>query len=205
VEVHLGHLREDEVQELGAVEAADLGVEVELLDDVAGVGVEGGDPGAEVAGDLPGVGEDGPQVQARGVVGLDAGNGLEDGADGLDGQGLGAGEDLGLGGLQDAVEPAEQDEWQDDAAVLGPLVVAAQQIGDGPDQAGVVGGRGVGGGGAALGHAKSPVLMFRGRGFMAPTVTTEPTAETAIRPCPSRTRSRNWAPFRSKRQMRGDR
>jgi hypothetical protein len=30
---------------------------------------------------------------------------LQDGADGLDGQGLGAGEDLGLGGLEDAVEP----------------------------------------------------------------------------------------------------
>ncbi len=52
VEVHLGHPREHEVQELGAVEAADLGVEVELLDDVAGVGVEGGDPGAQVAGHL---------------------------------------------------------------------------------------------------------------------------------------------------------
>jgi hypothetical protein len=64
VEVHLGHLREDGVQELGAVEAADLGVEVELLDDVAGLGVEGGDRGAQVAGDLAGVGEDGTQVQA---------------------------------------------------------------------------------------------------------------------------------------------
>ena len=39
---------------LGAVEAADLGVEVELLDDVAGVGVEGRDRGAQVAGDLAG-------------------------------------------------------------------------------------------------------------------------------------------------------
>jgi len=48
VEVHLGDLREDEIQELGAVEATDLGVEVELLDDVSGVGVEDGDPGAEV-------------------------------------------------------------------------------------------------------------------------------------------------------------
>jgi len=121
VEVHLGHLREDEVQELGAVEATDLGVEVELLDDVAGVGVEGGDPGAQVAGDLAGVGQDGPQVQARGVVGLDAGHGLEDGAHGLDGESLDAGEDLGLGGLEDAVEAAEQDERQDDAAVFGSV------------------------------------------------------------------------------------
>ena len=51
---------------------------------------------------------------------------------------LTSGEDLGLGGLEDAVEAAEQDEGQDDPAVLGLLVVAAQQIGDGPDQAGMV-------------------------------------------------------------------
>ena len=57
-------------------------------------------------------------------------------ADGLDGQGLDAGEDLGLGGLQDAVEAAEQDEREDDSAVLRLLVVAAQQIGDGLDEAG---------------------------------------------------------------------
>jgi hypothetical protein len=43
--------------------------------------------------------------------------------------------------LEDAIEAPEQDERQDDSAVLGPLVVAAQQIGDGPDQAGVVVGR----------------------------------------------------------------
>ena len=58
VEVDLGDLRQDEVQELRAVEPADLGVEVELLDDVAGLGVERRDPGAEVAGDLRRVGED---------------------------------------------------------------------------------------------------------------------------------------------------
>jgi hypothetical protein len=68
---------------------------------------------------------------------------LQDGADGLDGQGLDAGEDLGLGGLEDAVEASERDERQDDSAILGLLVVAAQQIGDGPDEAGVVVGRGV--------------------------------------------------------------
>jgi hypothetical protein len=127
-----------------------LGVEVELLDDVTGVGVEGGDPGAQVAGDLGRVGQDAAEAQGAGVVGLDAGGGLEDGADGLDGQRLDAGEDLGLGGLEDAVEAAEQDERQDDAPVLGLLVVAAQQVGDGPDEAGVVVGRGVVRGGAPL-------------------------------------------------------
>ena len=72
----------------------------------------------------------------------------------------GANTDLGPGGLQDAVEPAEQDERQDDTPVLGPLVVAAQQIGDGPDEARVVVGRGVdrGGvrGGAGLGQVVPP-------------------------------------------------
>jgi hypothetical protein len=62
-EVHLGHLAEDDVQELGAVEAADLGVEVELLDDVAGVGVEGGDPGPQVPGYLAGVRQDGRRLR----------------------------------------------------------------------------------------------------------------------------------------------
>ena len=81
---------------------------------------------------------------------------LQDRADGLDGQGLDAGEDLGLGGLEDAVETAQQDQWQDDAAVLGLLVVAAQQIGDGPDEAGVVVGRGVVRGGAGLGQVVPP-------------------------------------------------
>ena len=91
-------------------------------------------------------------------------HGLEHGADGLDGQALDAGEHLGLGGLEDAVEAAEQDERQDYAAVLGLLVVAAQQIGDGPDEAGMIVGRGVvcgavrGGaaGGAGLGQVGPP-------------------------------------------------
>ena len=78
VQVDLGHLGEDEVEELGAVEAADLGVEVELLDDVARVGVEGGDPGAQVAGDLragrPGCGAG----SGAGVVRLDVGDLLGD-------------------------------------------------------------------------------------------------------------------------------
>ena len=126
VEVDLGHLRQDEVEELGPVEPPDLGVEVELLDDVAGLGVEGGDPGAQVAGDLGRVGEDRLQGQARGVVDLDAGDRLEDRADVLDAslQGIEAVEDLLLGGLEDAVEPPEDDEREDDAPVLGLLVVA---------------------------------------------------------------------------------
>ncbi len=46
------------------------------------------------------------------------------------------GEDPGLGGCEYGVEPADDREREDDAAVLGLLVIAAQQIGDGPDEVG---------------------------------------------------------------------
>ena len=46
-----------------------------------------------------------------------------------------AGEDLLLRGLEDAVEPAEDDQRQDDPPVLGLLVVAPEQVGDRPDEA----------------------------------------------------------------------
>ena len=134
MEIDLGDLRQDEVEELRPVEPPDLGVEVELLDDVAGLVVEGGDPGPEVAGDLGRVGEDLLEGQRAGVVDLDAGDRLEDRADVLDAalEGREAGEDLLLRGLEDAVEPAQHDERQDDPPVLGLLVVAPEQVGDRP-------------------------------------------------------------------------
>ena len=46
MQVDFGHLGEDEIQQPGAVETADLGVEIELLDDVAGVRIEGGNQAA---------------------------------------------------------------------------------------------------------------------------------------------------------------
>jgi hypothetical protein len=61
----------------------------------------------------------------------------------LDGtcEGADAGEDLVLGGLVDAVEWAERDEGQDDLLVFGAVVVAPQQLGNGPGEARVVVGR----------------------------------------------------------------
>ena len=49
------------------------------------------------------------------------------------------GEDLGLDGLEDAVEPAEDGEWEDDPAVFGLFVVPPEEISDGPDERGEVG------------------------------------------------------------------
>ena len=43
-----------------------------------------------------------------------------------------------LGRLEHAVEPAQDGERQDDAAVLVGLVVAAEQVGDGPEEGGEV-------------------------------------------------------------------
>ena len=140
MEVDLGDLRQHEVQQLGAVEPADLSVEVELLDDVARLGIEGRDPGAQVAGDLGRVGEELLEGQGRGVVDLDAGDGLEHRTDVVELaiEGGEAATHLVLRGLEHAVEAPQDDERQDGLAVLVRLVVAAQQVGDGPDESGVV-------------------------------------------------------------------
>ncbi len=41
-----------------------------------------------------------------------------------------------LGRGKDAVQPPEHREWEDDAAVLGLAVVAAEEVGDRPDERG---------------------------------------------------------------------
>lgn len=102
--------------------------------------VERGDPGAEVGCDLGGVGEDLLQGQRAGVVDLDAGDRLENRADVIDAalEGREAAPDLQLRGLEDAVEPSQEDERQDGPPVLRLLVVAPEQVGDGPNELAVV-------------------------------------------------------------------
>ena len=51
---------------------------------------------------------------------------------------LAAGDDLVAGGLHDLVEAPHHDERQDDLAVVGLLVVAAQQLSDAPDEVCVI-------------------------------------------------------------------
>jgi hypothetical protein len=46
-------------------------------------------------------------------------------------------EDGGLGGFEDAIQAAQDSERQDDLAVVGLFVVAAEQVGDGPDESSV--------------------------------------------------------------------
>jgi len=105
VEVYLGHLAEDEIEELGAVEAADLASKSNFSMTSRVSASKAAIQATEVACDLLGIREDAAERQRRGVVGLDAGRRLEDGVDVLDGAGesRNAGEDLSLGGLEDAV------------------------------------------------------------------------------------------------------
>ncbi len=142
VEVHRRELLHDQVQDVGLVEPLDLGLEAEVVDDVAGVGREAVDVAHEVGGDVRGVGQQALEVELRGVVEALAA-GLEQHA--LP-EGLGAvleavgGVEHGLPcGSEHLVEAAEHGEGQDDPAVLGLLVVAAKDVGDGPDEGDLLG------------------------------------------------------------------
>ena len=51
---------------------------------------------------------------------------------------LGLGDDGGLGGVQDAVQTAQDGQRKDDLSILMGLVVPTQQIGDRPDETDLV-------------------------------------------------------------------
>jgi hypothetical protein len=46
-------------------------------------------------------------------------------------------QDGGLGGFKDAIQAAQDPEWQDDLAVIGLFVIAPEQVGNGPDESSV--------------------------------------------------------------------
>jgi len=77
-------------------------------------------------------------VRRRDVVEVQPGHTLHEGVEG-DAGGLFRGvllEHRGLGGGEDAVQAPQHVEGQDDPAVLAPLEIAAQEIGDRPDEGG---------------------------------------------------------------------
>ena len=141
VEVDVGELLRDEVEQPGLGELVDLGVEVEALEDVAGGGRERLDVGPEVLADVVLVARDPLQAERRGVVeerprlAQEEGVGVQPGLLPV----VLLGQHGSLGGLQHAVEAAQHRERKDDFAIFGLLVVAAQQVGDGPDERGEVG------------------------------------------------------------------
>lgn len=135
VQVDVGEFLGHQVEQVGLGQALDLGVEVEALEDVARRGRERLDVGVEVLADVILVAQQAGQIQLGRVV---------EALPGLAQQEmlvprhvlLGGvfGQHGGLGTFQHAVQAAQNREGQDDAAVFGLLVVAAQQVGHRPDE-----------------------------------------------------------------------
>ena len=138
VQVDVGELLGHQVQQPGLGEPVDLGVEVEALEDVAHGGRERLHVGAQVLADVVLVAHQLLHVERRRVVEELAGLAEQERL------GVQAGllrlrpasaEHGGLVGSSTQSSRRKHGERQDDLAVFGLLVVAAQQVGDGPDEA----------------------------------------------------------------------
>ncbi len=148
MEINIGELLGNEIEQSCFGEAINLGVELEALKDVAHGGRKCLHVSAKVFGDMILIAHELLQVEGRGVVkelvgffeqerfGVHLGSGA-----------LGEfGQHSGLGGFEHAIQPTQHRERENDLGVIGLLVVAAQEIGNGPDEAGEVGVRHVKGG-----------------------------------------------------------
>jgi hypothetical protein len=141
MEVDIGELLRDEVEQAGLGEAVNLGVELEALEDVAHGRGEGLQVGAEVLADMVLVAHELLQVEGRGVVEKLAGFPQQErlGVDLGGGALLQLDEHGGLGRLQHAIQSAQHRERKDDLSVFRLLVIATQEIGHGPDEGGKIG------------------------------------------------------------------
>ena len=141
MEVDVGELLGDEVEQAGLGQLVDLGVKLEALENVAHGRRERLHVGAQVLADVVLVAHELLQVERRGVVEELAGLAQQEGLGIQAGRlaGFLLGQHGGLGGFQHAIQAAQHGEGQDDLAVFGLLVVAAQEVGDGPDEGGKVG------------------------------------------------------------------
>ena len=140
VQVDFGELSDHLVEHVRAAQSIDLDREVELVDHVLRRRREPADVERERVGDRVRIVEQLRERERAGVEELLAGDGLEDGFEVLDlaGQLLVSLQDGVFGRLEHAVEPADHGEREDHLAVLGLLVVAAQEVRDRPDERGVV-------------------------------------------------------------------
>ena len=136
VQVDVGELGDDLVEQPGLVEGFDLLSKPVLLQDRGGVAGEPCDVGKQVALDVLVVVQQTGERQWAGVVERRAGDPLQDRVDipDLPFERSGTVDDLLLGGLQDTVEAAKDDEGQDELPELVLADVAAQQVSDRPDE-----------------------------------------------------------------------
>jgi hypothetical protein len=136
VQVDVAELGYDLVEQVRALQPADLSLELELRDHVPGSRVEPEDVAAEVLADVRRVVEQLGERERRGVVETVPGDLVEHAVDVLQAalEVFVALENLCLGGLQDRVQPAKDRQREDDLAVLGLLVVPAEKVGDRPDE-----------------------------------------------------------------------
>ena len=128
------------VEEVGVTQLLDEVLEVEVLEDFAGILAEGLHIAHQIVAGL-GIRELG-QGQRRGIEELLIGGPqqqlLAHGV-GLVLVGLGGLKHLGLGGLQHALQSAQQGKGQDHPAVLGLLEITTQEVCDRPDKGGGLG------------------------------------------------------------------
>ena len=140
VEVDRGEVLGDVVEQVRAVQLLERLVELEALEDVPGVLREALDVVEDVRLDVGGVIQELGEVELGGVEEAVARGLLQEGVQ-RDVQvllGLCFLQDGVLGGVQDAVQAAEDGEREDHRAVLRRFVGAPQNIRDAPHQVGVV-------------------------------------------------------------------
>ena len=128
---------DDLIEQVLLVHAGDLLVEREPLHDLADIGRECLDVGAQIGGDVVRSIQQPREIQLRQVVERAAGDPFEDPAN----HALGAASQRGLllenrrlRLSQKAIEPAQHRQGQDDLAVFVPLIGAAEQVADAPDE-----------------------------------------------------------------------
>ena len=134
MEVDGGELGNDEEEAVGFIELGDVIVEAEVFEDGADVGGEAADVFEEVGGDVVGIALESFEIELAGVVEALAGGFAEEGVGGFASPLLLGFEDLGFGGIEDAIEAAEDGHGEHDFAILGRAVGTAEGIGDVPDE-----------------------------------------------------------------------